>query len=242
MAHEHSFATPAPAGLAALAVACFGFAAVFLGKADVSGFPLLSAWLLGGCLVQYTTAVMELKDHNITGGCVFLFFSAFFMLAAAISVFFKWYSISFIFGPKAAKEAMDAAMAAAGVADVKMLTPEQLAAAKAGIGKAVGGMMGKMVHIEGWMWMAGAGFLTLVTPAYAKSTPLMFILVILVDIVLWCIVGMDSGWFGSVATLKPIAGWLLVIVGWIGIYVAGAITCNTVYGKPLFFVPKPWVK
>ena len=31
MAQEHSFASPSPAGLAALAVACFGFAAVFLG-------------------------------------------------------------------------------------------------------------------------------------------------------------------------------------------------------------------
>jgi len=242
MAHEHSFASPGPAGLAALAVACFGFGAVFLGKVDISGFPLLAAWLIGGCLVQYTTAVMELKDHNITGGNVFLFFSAFFMLAAAISVFAKWYSVSFIFVPKASKEAMDAAMAAAGVADVKMLTPEQLVAAKAGIGKAVGAMVAKMVHVEGWMWMAGAGFLTAVTPAYAKSTSLMFLLVIMVDVVLWCIVGMDTGWFGTVATLKPFAGWLLVIVGWIGIYMAGAITCNTVYGKPVFFVPKPLIK
>jgi len=185
---------------------------------------------------------MELKDHNITGGNVFLFFSAFFMFAAALSVFAKWYSISFIFAPKAAKEAMDAAMAAAGVADVKMLTPEQLAAAKAGIGKAVGAMVGKAVHVEGWMWMAGAGFLTAVTPAYAKSSAAMFILVILVDIVLWSIVGMDTGWFGDVKTLKPLAGWLLVVVGWIGIYMAGAVTCNTVYGKPVYFVPKPLVK
>ncbi|HAJ27460.1 MAG TPA: hypothetical protein DCG53_09500 [Syntrophus sp. (in: bacteria)] len=242
MAHEHSFATPAPAGLAALAVACFGFGAVFLGKVDISGFPLLAAWLIGGGIVQYTTAVMELKDHNITGGNVFLFFSAFFMFGAALSVFAKWYTISFVFGPKAAKDAMDAAMAAAGVADIKMLTPEQLAAAKAGIGKAVGAMVGKMVHVEGWTWMAGAAFLTAVTPAYAKSSSLMFLLVVLVDIVLWCIVGIDSGWYGTPATLKPITGWLLVAVGWIGIYMAGAVTCNTVYGKPVFFVPKPLVK
>ncbi|MDI9570666.1 MAG: GPR1/FUN34/YaaH family transporter [Pseudomonadota bacterium] len=242
MAHEHSFATPAPGGLAALAVACFGFGAVFLGKVDISGFPLLAAWLVGGGIVQYTTAVMELKDHNITGGNVFLFFSAFFMFAAALSVFAKWYSINFIFIPKAAKESMDAAMAAAGVTDIKMLTPEQLGAAKAGIGKAVGAMVGKAVHVEGWLWMAGAGFLTAVTPAYAKSSAAMFILVILVDIVLWCIVGMDSGWFGDPKVLKPFAGWLLVIVGWIGIYMAGAVTCNTVYGKAVYYVPKPLVK
>ncbi|MFA6412222.1 MAG: GPR1/FUN34/YaaH family transporter [Syntrophales bacterium] len=242
MAHEHSFASPGPAGLAALAVACFGFGAVYLGKIDISGFPCLAAWLVGGGIVQYTTAVMELKDHNITGGNVFLFFSAFFMFGAALSLFAKWYSISFIFGPKAAKEAMDAAMAAAGVADVKMLTPDQLAAAKAGIGKLVGPMLAKMVHIEGWTWMAGAAFLTAVTPAYAKSSAAMFILVVLVDIALWCIVGLDSGWYGTAATFKPIVAWTLIIAGWIGIYMAGAMVCNTVYGKPVFFVPKPLVK
>jgi succinate-acetate transporter protein len=240
MAHEHSFATPGPAGLGALAVACFGFGAVFLGKVDLSGFPLLAAWLIGGCLVQYTVAVMELKDHNLTGGNVFLFFSAFFMLGAALSVFAKWYSISFIFVPKAAKEAMDAAMAAAGVADVKMLTPEQLTAAKAGIGKAVGAMVAKMVYIEGWMWMAGAGFLTAVTPAYAKSG--LFFLVVAIDIVLWLIVGCDTGWFGDVKVMKPIIGYLLIFSGWYGVYMAGAVVCNTIYGKKIYWTPPPLIK
>jgi len=90
MAHEHSFASPGPAGLAALAVACFGFAAVFLGKVGLGGLPLLAAWLVGGGVVQLSTALIELKDHNITGGNVFLFFSAFFMFAAALSVFAKF--------------------------------------------------------------------------------------------------------------------------------------------------------
>lgn len=240
MAHEHSFATPGPAGLGALAVACFGFGAVFLGKIDVSGFPLLAAWLVGGGIVQYTTAVIELKDHNITGGNVFLFFSAFFMFAAALSVFAKWYSINFIFVPKATKEAMDAAMAAAGVADVKMLTAEQLAAAKANIGKAVGAMMAKAVVVEGWMWMAGAAFLTAVTPAYLKSG--LFMLVVLIDIVLWMIVGVDTGWYGDPKTFKPIIGWLLVISGWYGVYMAGAVVCNTIYGKKVFWTPPPVIK
>ncbi|MEA2061063.1 MAG: hypothetical protein U9P10_11255 [Thermodesulfobacteriota bacterium] len=69
----HSFASPGPAGLGALAVATFGFSAVFLGKVSLGGIPLLAAWLIGGGIVQYTTAVIELKDHNITGGNVFLF-------------------------------------------------------------------------------------------------------------------------------------------------------------------------
>jgi uncharacterized protein len=198
MAHEHSFATPAPAGLAALAVACFGFGAVFLGKVVPEGLPLLFAWLMGGCLVQYTTAVMELKDHNITGGNVFLFFSAFFMLAAGLSVISKFFMIQF--GMKPA------------------------------------------VHVEGWMWMAGASFLTIVTPAYAKSNLLIFILVLMVDVALWMIVGIDTGWFGDPAVLKPIVGWILVVGGFIGIYLSGAVVCNTVYGKTLFFVPPPLIR
>jgi uncharacterized protein len=78
-----------------LAVACFGFAAVFLGKVPPEGLPLLSAWLIGGGIVQYTVAVIELKDHNITGGNVFLFFAAFFMFAASISTFAKFMMIKF---------------------------------------------------------------------------------------------------------------------------------------------------
>ena len=225
MAQEHTFATPGPAGLGALAVACFGFGAVFMGKVDLAGFPILAAWLIGGCLVQYTTAVMELKDHNILGGNVFLFFSAFFMLAAALSVFAKWYSISFIFMPKAlAMVAQDPTLQ---------------------VGALVGGMMAKAVYVEGWCWMAGAAFLTAVTPGYAKGNLFIFILVVLIDIVLWLIVGCDTGWFsigGDVKFTKLIIGYLLVAAGWIGVYLAGATVCNTIYGKPVFFVPKPLVK
>ena len=119
MAQEHTFASPGPAGLAALAVACFGFGAVFNGWVKVEGLPILFAWLVGGGVVQYTTAVMELKDHNITGGNVFLFFSAFFMFGASLSVLAKFLMIKFGMAPHA--------------------------------------------YVEGWTWMAGAGFLTAVT-------------------------------------------------------------------------------
>ncbi|MCX7816691.1 MAG: GPR1/FUN34/YaaH family transporter [Syntrophales bacterium] len=240
MAHEHNFATPGPAGLGALAVACFGFGAVFLGKVDVSGLPLLAAWLVGGGIVQYTTAVIELKDFNITGGNVFLFFSAFFMFAAALSVFAKWYMINFMFVPKAQKEALDAAMAAAGVTDPKLLSPEVMAKVKADVGKAVGAMMQKAVHVEGWNWMAGAAFLTVVTPAYLRSP--LFMLVILIDIVLWLIVGVDTGWYGDPKTLKPIIGWLLIISGWYGVYMSGAVVVNTIYGKKIYPTPPPVIK
>jgi succinate-acetate transporter protein len=198
MTQEHTFATPAPAGLAALAVATFGFGAVYLGKVAVEGLPLLAAWLISAAIVQYTVAVMELKNHNITGGNVFLFFSAFFMLAMALSIISKFFMI--MYGMKPA------------------------------------------VLVEGWMWMAGASFATVVTPAYAKSNLLMFILVVFITIALWMIVGIDTGWYGDPSILKPIVGWICVVAGFLGIYLAGAIVCNTVYGKSIFFLPKPLIK
>jgi len=227
MAQEHTFASPAPAGLGALAVACFGFAAVFLGWVKAEGLPILFAWLVGGGVVQYTVAVMELKDHNITGGNVFLFFSAFFMLGAALSTLSKFLMLAGAgaFIPKAAAvaAAAPAAGAAAAAAPITWFPKPD-------------------AYIEGWCWMAGAGFLTAVTPGYAKGNLFIFILVLLVDVALWLIVGIDSGWYGNPAVTRPIVGWCLIIAGWLGVYLAGATVCNTVYGKPIFFVPKPLVK
>ncbi|MDQ5987331.1 MAG: hypothetical protein CSYNP_03071 [Syntrophus sp. SKADARSKE-3] len=238
MSQEHTFATPGPAGLAALAVACFGFAAVFLGLVKPGGLPLLGAWLIGGFVVQYTTAVMELKDHNILGGNVFMFFSAFFMLGAAISVFSKFLLLAgagALIAKPAVAAAVNTAAAALGTA-VAPAAPVVPAAAPVF-------MFPKPdAYVEGWMWMAGAGFLTAVTPGYAKGNLLIFILVLCIDVVLWLIVGVDTGWFGNPAVTKPIIGYLLIVSGWIGIYLAGATVCNTVYGKPVYWVPKPLVK
>lgn len=198
MAHEHSFATPAPSGLGALAVACFGFAAVFLGKVAPEGLPLLAAWLVGAGIVQYTAGAIELKDHNITGGNVFTFFAAFFCFGAALSVFAKFMMIKFGMKPQ--------------------------------------------VYVEGWCWLAGATFLTVLTPAYSKSNFLLFLLVIVIDVLLWCLVGLDTGWYGDPATFKPLVAYLLIVSGALGLYLAGAIVNNAIFGKPVFFVPGPLVK
>lgn len=198
--HQHSFVTPAPAGLGALAVACFGFAAVFLGKVGIGGLPLLAAWLVGGGIVQYTTAVIELKDHNITGGNVFLFFSAFFMFGAALSVIAKFLMLSGMFGEA-----------------VKPLS-----------------------MVEGWCWMAGAAFLTIVTPSYFKAPKTMAVLVVSLDIALWLIVLLDMGLIGAGA--KPVVAYLLLISGWIGVYMVGAIVNNAIFGRTIFPIPKPFIE
>lgn len=190
MSKDHTFVTPGPAGLGALAVACFGFGAVFTGKVGLGGLPLLAAWLIGGGVVQYTVAVMELKDHNMTGGNVFLFFAAFFMFGAALSVISKYLMLSGVIGS---------------------VKPEPM--------------------VEGFCWMAGAAFLTAVTPAYLKSPTPLFLLVVLLDIVLWLIVGVDLGMLS--AAVKPTIGYLLFASGWIGVYLVAAIVNNHVYGRVL---------
>jgi hypothetical protein len=176
-----------------------------------------------------------LKDHNITGGNVFLFFAAFFMLGAALSTLAKFFLLTGAgaFIPKAAAVAAPAAGAAAAVAPA---APAAAAAAP------VFWFPKPDAYVEGWMWMAGAAFLTAVTPAYAKGNAFIFLLVILIDIALWLIVGIDSGWYGNPAVTRPIVGYCLIAAGWLGVYLAGATVCNTVYGKPIYFVPKPLVK
>ncbi len=188
MSKEHTFVSPGPAGLGALAVACFGFGAVFSGKVGLGGLPLLAAWLVGGGIVQYTVAVMELKDHNMTGGNVFLFFSAFFMFGAALSVIAKYLMLSGMIGT---------------------VKPESM--------------------VEGFCWMAGAAFLTAVTPSYLKSPTPLLLIVLLLDVVLWLIVGLDMGLLG--AEIKPVIGYLLYASGWIAIYLVAAIVNNNIYGR-----------
>lgn len=188
MSQDHTFVSPGPAGLGALAVACFGFGAVFTGKVGLGGLPLLAAWLIGGGIVQYTVAVMELKDHNMTGGNVFLFFSAFFMFGAALSVMAKYLMLSGVIGS---------------------VKPDSI--------------------VEGFCWMAGAAFLTAVTPSYLKSPRPLFMIVLLLDIVLWIIVGLDMQLIG--AEVKPVVGYLLYSCGWIAVYLVAAIVNNHIFGR-----------
>lgn len=88
--HGGGWANPAPAGLLALAIACFTFYAVLGGHVEHTCIPLLGCWLIGGALVQYTVAIIELKEGATTGGNVFLFFSAFFMLVGGLKFIFTY--------------------------------------------------------------------------------------------------------------------------------------------------------
>lgn len=91
---ENGWANPGPAGLVALAVACYTFGALYTGRVAGSSLPLIGLWLLGGFVIQFTVAVIELRENTILGGNVFLFFSAFFMFVTGLECLFKfWMSV-----------------------------------------------------------------------------------------------------------------------------------------------------
>jgi len=88
------WANPTPAGLVALAVACFTFFALLNGFVEKSAMPLVGCWLLGGFAVQLVVALLDLKGGNHAGGNTFLFFSAFFMLVGGLEMFVKYSALT----------------------------------------------------------------------------------------------------------------------------------------------------
>ncbi|MCL1952280.1 MAG: GPR1/FUN34/YaaH family transporter [Oscillospiraceae bacterium] len=88
------WANPTPAGLVALAVACFCFFALLNGFVEKSAMPLVGCWLFGGFAVQVVVGLLDLKGGNHAGGNTFLFFSAFFMLVGGLEMFVKYSAIT----------------------------------------------------------------------------------------------------------------------------------------------------
>lgn len=85
------WANPTPAGLVALAVACFVFFALLTGKVEKSAMPLVGCFLIGGFFIQFVVALLDLKSNNISGGNTFLYFSAYFMLVSGAEMFLKYF-------------------------------------------------------------------------------------------------------------------------------------------------------
>lgn len=86
-----TWSNPSPAGLVALAVACFCFFAILGGFVDHTAMPLIGIWLIGGFMVQLVVAIIDLRVGNTTGGNTFLFFSAFFMLVGGLEMLLKFH-------------------------------------------------------------------------------------------------------------------------------------------------------
>jgi hypothetical protein len=94
--------------------------------------------------------------------------------------------------------------------------------------------------VEGYLWLAGTGFLVAMTPNYAKSNLFLFLIVIMADIALLFIALLDLGIVG--APYKALVGYLLMACGILAIYLIAVIATNTFYGKAIFPVPPPLVK
>ncbi|MCL2151995.1 MAG: hypothetical protein FWH57_03390 [Oscillospiraceae bacterium] len=88
------WANSTPAGLVALSAACVCFFAFLTGRVSTAAMPLIGCWLLGGFVIQVVVGLLDLKNGNLPGGNTFLFFSAFFMLASGLEMFFKYNAIS----------------------------------------------------------------------------------------------------------------------------------------------------
>ena len=86
------WANPTPAGLVALAVACFCFFALLCGHVDRGALPLLGCFLIGGFFIQIIVALLDLKSGNVAGGNTFLYFSAYFMLVSGMEMFIKFFA------------------------------------------------------------------------------------------------------------------------------------------------------
>lgn len=91
MAHEHVYAPPTPAGLIALVLVCFCFFAVLTGALP-AGDPfmmLLGVYCVCAFIPQFIAGLLEMRNGVILGGNVFMFFSAFFMLATGLKFIFE---------------------------------------------------------------------------------------------------------------------------------------------------------
>ena len=188
------WSNPTPAGLVALAIACFCFFALLSGKVTHDALPLLGCWLIGGFVVQIVVALLDLKGGNSTGGNTFLFFSAFFMLVGGLEMIIKFN------------------MANQGIV--------------------------LDAHIDGWAWIVLTSALILWTPAFFKSTRLLTIVVLALDVSLPFITLMDLGILPKTYAMIPAYG--LLVAGIVAIYLSSAIVVNTAFGRKVYPLPGPF--
>ena len=98
-------------------------------------------------------------------------------------------------------------------------------------------------RVEGWCWLAGWFFLIMLTPCYLKAPRLLFWALIMADIAIFCIAMIDLK-----LTVLPlhlmatVAGWLVLGVGLLALYLGGAVAINTTFGKPIIPTTTPYVK
>jgi succinate-acetate transporter protein len=96
-------------------------------------------------------------------------------------------------------------------------------------------------QIDGYAWLVLAIATTLLTPAYLVGSSILFLGLIFADIAIWAVALMDLGIIGHHIG-APVAGWFLLFLGIIGIYLAGGVVLNTVFKKTILPLGKPLIK
>jgi hypothetical protein len=94
-------------------------------------------------------------------------------------------------------------------------------------------------RMDGWAWLPLCIGLTLWSPGYLlKSVKSMALLILFITPACWIVCGTDIGFLAK-ATWSPIAGWLLLITGFFGLYTSAGIVLNTMWGKTILPLGDP---
>jgi len=82
------------------------------------------------------------------------------------------------------------------------------------------------------------------TPAFYKGSGLLFLMILVLDIAVPCVVIADLKIFAPEvsAIFSTAAGWLLLVCGIMGIYLSSALLVNATYDKEVFKTPKSFYK
>jgi len=95
-------------------------------------------------------------------------------------------------------------------------------------------------RIDGWAWIACAVFITVLLPCYLKANKVFFWTVVLADLAV-LMIGLIDLKIGM-GFLAPIAGWLLLGVGFGAFANIAAMVINPTYGKEIVKLGAPYSK
>lgn len=93
--------------------------------------------------------------------------------------------------------------------------------------------------IDGWAWIVLSGALTLWAPGYLASPKSLFFAVVALIPAVWLVAFKDLGILPNVG---PAAGWLLLIVGILGLYTSAGVVLNTKFGRNVIPMGDPIIK
>jgi len=95
--------------------------------------------------------------------------------------------------------------------------------------------------VDGYAWLVLAIVTTLLTPAFLVGPSILFLGLIFADIAIWAVALMDLHII-SHQVGAPVAGWFLLFLGIVGIYLAAGRVLNTVFNRTILPLGSPLAK